>query len=133
MEKKELYTRIMMNKPTGWFASLPAAFSDDAGNKGLTWFYYDDEELNDGHRLGVRQLAVADENLNFQISNSEWTFDFEEKEEALSELSIEEYYDLLEALLDKMTEEGFVTQESREKIHFCRTLQEIASVIEAAK
>lgn len=40
------------------------------------------------------------------------------------------YYDHLEALLDHMTEEGLVTPENREKIHFCRTLPEIASFIE---
>jgi len=40
------------------------------------------------------------------------------------------YYDLLEAMLDKMTEEGFVTQENREKIHFCRSLAEIGELME---
>ena len=40
------------------------------------------------------------------------------------------YYDHLEALLDHMVEEGLVLPVNRKKIHFCRTLEEIASVLE---
>ena len=39
------------------------------------------------------------------------------------------YYDLLEALLDQMVGEGFVTPENRAKIHFCRDLQEIGELL----
>ena len=43
------------------------------------------------------------------------------------------YYDHLEALLDHMVEEGLVFPENRKKIHFCRTLEEIAAVIKSRK
>ena len=41
------------------------------------------------------------------------------------------YYDHLEALLDHMTDEGLVAPQNRKKIYFCRTLPEIAAVIES--
>jgi hypothetical protein len=89
-----------MNKPTGLFASLPAAFSDAAGKKGLTWFYYDEKKPGDGSCMSIGQVAVADEALNCHIQDSDWTFDLEKAEEALAELSFEEYYELLEKLFE---------------------------------
>ena len=39
------------------------------------------------------------------------------------------FYDLLEAQLDRMVDEEFVTLENRAKIRFCRSLQEIGEVL----
>lgn len=43
------------------------------------------------------------------------------------------YYDHLEAMLDKMTEEGFIHPENREKLHFCRSLPEIEELVANAR
>ena len=39
------------------------------------------------------------------------------------------YYDHLEALLDQMTDEGFIHPENRGKIHFCQSLAEIGELM----